>query len=119
MIFQSINPATGEVIARYGAADDREVEATLARAQAAFETWRRSTHAERAGVLQQMADAIEADEKGLSELITLEMGKPIAQALAEVRKCATLCRHYAEHGAAYLAPEEVRHAQGRAIIVPE
>src|SRR5690606_4135938 len=95
MIFQSINPATGEVIARYGAADDREVEATLARAQAAFETWRRSTHAERAGVLQQMADAIEADEKGLSELITLEMGKPIAQALAEVRKCATLCRHYA------------------------
>ena len=98
---------------------DAMIDEALTKAQRAFEDWRHTSMEARAVVLRQIAEAIEADEAGLANLITLEMGKPISQALAEVRKSAALCRHCADYSAAYLSSETIRLSDGEATIVPE
>lgn len=119
MLFRSINPATEDLLADYQPLTDDAVEASLAQADMAFAAWRRTSIERRAAVLTQVADAIGHDEKALAELITLEMGKPITQALAEVRKSRHLCLHYADRAAAYLATETIPLPDGTALVVPE
>jgi succinate-semialdehyde dehydrogenase/glutarate-semialdehyde dehydrogenase len=62
------------------------------------------------------ADRLEERTDAYAERITREMGKPIREARAEVKKCAWVCHHYAEHTAAYLAPEEVESDAGRSYV---
>src|SRR6185436_13686089 len=53
-------------------------------------------------------EILDSRAQELARTITLEMGKPIAAAVAEVQKCALVCRHYAEHAERYLADEQVK-----------
>ena len=119
MSFKSINPATGETVAQYAVMTDAEVETAISKAQKAFLSWRITSFEERAKVLRQMADAIDAAEQELAGLITREMGKPISQSIAEIRKSSSLCRHYAEHSASYLSPQMIDLPDGQAMVVPE
>jgi acyl-CoA reductase-like NAD-dependent aldehyde dehydrogenase len=105
---QSINPATGELIAEYAEHTDAEVEAVLSRAARAFTGWRRSPVAERAQGLSRVAALLRRDRDAAAGLMTAEMGKPISQARAEVDKCAWVCDYYAEHAEAMLAPAPSR-----------
>jgi succinate-semialdehyde dehydrogenase/glutarate-semialdehyde dehydrogenase len=107
MSIESRNPATGELIASFDALDDRGVEDRLGRAAAAFASWKRTSFAERARLLNSLADALEADSARLARLMTLEMGKLVRDGLAEVAKSARGCRFYAQHGEAFLTQEEV------------
>lgn len=99
----SINPATGETLTTYPLHDTGEVDRRLAAAATAWRRWRTSPAGERSDVLRALAGALRGRKRGLAELITREMGK----ALGEVDKCAWVCDHYAEHGAAYVRPEPV------------
>jgi succinate-semialdehyde dehydrogenase/glutarate-semialdehyde dehydrogenase len=105
MTIASVNPATGETLATFPAASAAEVEAALARAAAAFHSWRDVTFAERARLLSAAAAVLEADRERFARLMSLEMGKPIGAGVAEAEKCAWVCRFYAEHAEAFLAPE--------------
>jgi len=96
MLYRSLNPATEEVVAKFPTATDREVDAALDRADAAFRLWRRSPFAERCAVNERLADLLEAQADELAALMALEMGKPLAQGVAEAQKCAWVARHYAE-----------------------
>lgn len=107
MSFASIDPGTGELVARFAAHDDAEVERRLAAAAAAASSWGRRPVAERARRLAAAAERLEAGKGELAAIMTGEMGKLLRAAVAEVEKCAWVCRYYAEHAERFLAPEAV------------
>lgn len=113
MSIASVNPATGEEIRTFEALTGEQVEERLQRAAAAFESYRHTTFAERAGWLRRAADVLDARADELARHATLEMGKTLASAKAEVGKCAKGCRYYAEHAQAQLAdvPREIEGAR--------
>jgi succinate-semialdehyde dehydrogenase/glutarate-semialdehyde dehydrogenase len=113
---QSINPATGEVIDSFTPLTHTAIETALENASERFRTWRNVSLDERAELLNRAADVLETKAAEYARDITLEMGKPLSQAEAEVKKCATACRHYAEHGATYLQ-DETFHTEARRAFV--
>lgn len=98
----SINPANGEVIARYPFDDNAALERALDTAQAGFRAWSATPVAERLAAFTRIAQILRRDIQELGEMAAREMGKPITQAKAEVEKCAVLCDWYAAHGAPIL-----------------
>jgi succinate-semialdehyde dehydrogenase / glutarate-semialdehyde dehydrogenase len=107
MAIASINPATGETIATFEPLSSVDLEQKLQRAVDAFSINRKRTFGERAALMRAVADLLDTRAAELAHTITLEMGKPIKAAVAEVQKCAMVCRHYAEHAASYLAEEHI------------
>jgi len=112
----SVNPASGETLRTFEPLTDSDIETRLARAERAWQSYRRSATGERAGRLAAAAEILEAERDRLGRIMTLEMGKPIAAARAEAAKCATACRYYAEHGERLLADEPVEAGAGRSFI---
>src|SRR6267378_4164564 len=103
MNIQSVNPATGEALETYEETAPREVEQILARAQAVFLEWRTVPFADRALRMRKAAELLRLRQTQHARTMTLEMGKPIMQAEAEVEKCASVCDYYAEHAESFLA----------------
>ncbi|GIV78408.1 MAG: aldehyde dehydrogenase [Litorilinea sp.] len=107
MALESINPATGEVVARYEEMKPQQVEEILQQAHQAFQSWRRTPFARRADLLREAARVLRGRAQEYARLMALEMGKPVRDGRAEVEKCAWACEYYAEKGEAFLAPELV------------
>lgn len=105
MAIATVNPATGETLETFQPHDSAEVERRIAQAAQAAVTLRGTTFAQRAEWMIAAADILEADVEAAARMITLEMGKPIAQSRAEVLKCARNMRFYAEHAESFLAEE--------------
>ncbi|MER5950143.1 NADP-dependent succinic semialdehyde dehydrogenase [Streptomyces sp. NPDC001904] len=105
MPIATVNPATGETLRTYDALSDEAVEEKLALASRTFDTYRTSTFFERARLLQQAADLLEADAPDIARVMTTEMGKPVAAARAEATKCAKTMRWYAQNAQGLLADE--------------
>ena len=99
---QSIDPATGEVVEEFEVMGDSQVDEIVGQADAAFRGWRGRSFEERATLLKRAATLLRDDHDRLATVITAEMGKTIAEARAEVDKCAFACDWYAEHGAELL-----------------
>jgi succinate-semialdehyde dehydrogenase / glutarate-semialdehyde dehydrogenase len=107
-VIETVNPATGEPIARYDQHDGAALEHKLARAWTQWQDdWQHRQLDQRLEVLDNTAKILDERRDELARLITTEVGKPITAARAEVSKCAWLCRHYVEHAAAYLEPEVI------------
>jgi succinate-semialdehyde dehydrogenase/glutarate-semialdehyde dehydrogenase len=103
----TINPANGETVKTFEAHGDAEIEERLALADRTFRTWRSTSFKERADLLNSLADVLEADADDLARTVTIEMGKPVGQARAEVMKCVGGFRYYAEHAEGMLQDEDV------------
>jgi acyl-CoA reductase-like NAD-dependent aldehyde dehydrogenase len=103
-VFQSHNPATGALIESATGHGSAEIEARVAQSHATWKTWSRTPMAERSALLHRLGDLLEQRAESYGRLITTEMGKPIGEAIAEVKKAAMGARHFAEQGPAYLAP---------------
>jgi len=103
----SINPATGQVLNSYDELSALELSARLARAAAAFKIHKRSSFSEREGSVRRLAQLLETSRDVHARRMTEEMGKTLASALAEVDKCVTTCRHYADHARVYLVDESI------------
>jgi succinate-semialdehyde dehydrogenase/glutarate-semialdehyde dehydrogenase len=116
MPIQTINPATGETLRTFDALTDAEVDARLERAEAVFQRYRHTSFAERSRWMTRAAEILEEDKDALGRLMTTEMGKPLAAAVAEVEKCAWACRFYAENAERLLADEEVPTDARRSFI---
>jgi succinate-semialdehyde dehydrogenase / glutarate-semialdehyde dehydrogenase len=97
------NPATGETIASYQPHDPRAVAERLDAAVAAQRRWRTTTFAERGEKLRAAVRYLREHKAELGALATREMGKPIAEAEAEVEKCAVSCGWFAENAERLLA----------------
>ena len=107
LMLQSINPVSNEPFAEYREASPTEIDHTLGATERAAGAWRGSSFATRASNMVAAAQVLRDRVDLLSELMVREMGKPIAQARAEVEKCAWVCDYYAEHAERFLASEEV------------
>jgi succinate-semialdehyde dehydrogenase/glutarate-semialdehyde dehydrogenase len=110
MSIATVNPATGETLRTYEAMDEEEIERRLQLAEATFRTYRTTSFAERARLMNRAADLLDEDQQEIARVLTTEMGKPITQARAEAAKCAKAMRWYAEHAEELLADEEPAEA---------
>jgi len=104
-MFESINPATGQVIARTPAMSADVLTAALEEAGTTAMAWARVDVSLRASMLEDVAALLEAKREEFARLITQEVGKPLVEARAELDKCALLCRYYADHAVAFLEGE--------------
>ncbi|MCG8907695.1 NAD-dependent succinate-semialdehyde dehydrogenase [Pseudomonas sp. DP-17] len=102
----SRSPATGQELARYTFEDAAQLEASLARTDAAFRQWRDTPIAERVAVLRKMAEVLRANVEPMARMEAQEMGMPVTQARGEINKCANLCEWYADNGPAMLEDEK-------------
>ncbi len=107
MPIASVNPATGETFARFEPLTRADLEQKLQRAVEAFAVNRARSFDERAARMRRAAELLDERAEKYARTITMEMGKPFTAAVAEVKKCATVCRHYAEEAERYLAPEHI------------
>ena len=107
MSIQTLNPATEEVIETFQAFSAAQLNEALEQAHHTSKSWRTTTFAERATHLHRLAAHLRERKEKLAHLATLEMGKPITEAEAEVEKCAWNCDFYADNAAKFLADEPV------------
>ena len=105
MEFKSINPFNGEEIGTYKEHTQEELLQKIDNAQTAFLSWRKVSVKERAQLMANAGKVLRENKAEYSRMMTLEMGKPFAESLAEIEKCAWVCDYYAEHAAAFLADE--------------
>ncbi len=108
MAIESVNPATGETMRVFEPLSRNQIGHCLARAVDAFTINRRRSFADRGQRMKRAAELLEERKSDYGRTMTLEMGKPIKAAIAEVEKCARVCRYYAENAAAFLADERVK-----------
>jgi succinate-semialdehyde dehydrogenase/glutarate-semialdehyde dehydrogenase len=119
MAYQTINPATGEKVAEFTAHDDVEVETSLALAHEAYQAWRWKKVADRAKVVAAAAELMRQRSEPLSRLVTLEMGKLIAEARGETQLAAAILDYYAENAARLLAPTKIAQKSGSAVVISQ
>jgi len=105
MEFKSINPYNNEEIASYTEHTENEINNILKKSRHEFESWREVPIRERCNFLINTAGLLRKNVDKYAETITLEMGKPISEARAEVKKCAWVCEYYAENAERHLADE--------------
>ena len=118
-ILRSVDPATGDEVARYPTFTATEVDAALAAAHAAQQVWQGTSLDERARLLAEAARLLRERQARYATLITREMGKPIAEARAEIDKCAWTCEFYAQQAAVFLASESVETAADDSFITSD
>ncbi len=107
MALISTNPATGEEVERFEEMTSEEVQSIIERAHETHLAWREVGFEERAECLSSAAKILRDEHETLAKIITEEMGKPVSQARAEVKKCAGAFDYYAANGAAHLASETI------------
>src|SRR5262245_20712372 len=105
MSIATTNPATGAVVKRFDPAPEPEIDRRIGLAARDFEVLRRAGFDQRASWMDAAADLLDAERDQVAAMMTLEMGKTLASAKAEVAKCANACRHYAKHAQRYLADD--------------
>jgi succinate-semialdehyde dehydrogenase / glutarate-semialdehyde dehydrogenase len=107
MAIASTNPTTGETLKEFSAIDGRQVEEKLAKADSAFHSYRKTSFGQRAAWLTAAADLLENDQARLARIMTLEMGKLLSAAEAEIAKCAGGCRFYADNAERFLVEQKI------------
>ncbi|MFF6656536.1 aldehyde dehydrogenase family protein [Pseudomonas aeruginosa] len=105
--YRTLNPATGELVREFANATDGEAEALLARAYEAQLTWRAVPLPSRITLVRKLADLMDANSDRLAHQVTLEMGKPLAQAKWEILLPTAILRYYADHAEELLAETTV------------
>ena len=107
MPVESINPVTGQVVATLEAHSDEEVEMKLDAAQRAYMDWRRSTFSRRSELMAELSAHLRRHRDRYASMATMEMGKPIVEAEAEIDKCAWAAEFFAGNAEAMLAPRSM------------
>ena len=103
MTLESVNPASGEIIATYTEMTAIEVNEIIGACHETHLDWRETSFQTRAAHLKSAVALLRERGESLAELMTREMGKPIVQSRAEVEKCAWVCEYYADHAESFLA----------------
>jgi len=114
MTYQSLSPFDGKLIKGFDDIDATEYEARLAAAQTCFESWRHTTYVHRAGIIAKAAKLLHEQADAFARIMTLEMGKRIGEARAEVEFSARILAYYAKNAERFLAPVKLHPTVGEA-----
>lgn len=101
------NPTTGEVAETFDFASDADIKVAAETADKAFTTWRDTPIEDRAKIVTRVAELFEERKDRLAKIISLEMGKPLAEGVEEAEFCAAIFNYYADHGPKFAADEEI------------
>jgi succinate-semialdehyde dehydrogenase / glutarate-semialdehyde dehydrogenase len=116
MAIATINPATGEVVKTFTALTDAQVDEKIAKAAKTFQAFRKTSFADRTRWMNKAADILDSEKEALGRLMTLEMGKTLASAIAEAEKCAVGCRYYAQNAEKLLTDEVIATTASKSYI---
>jgi succinate-semialdehyde dehydrogenase/glutarate-semialdehyde dehydrogenase len=108
MVIETINPATEELVKRYEPFSDDEVTKIISGVNDEFHNWKNISFGNRKALLGNAANILREEKQKYAEILTLEMGKPITEAIAEVEKCAWVCEYYAENTEVILKNEIIK-----------
>jgi succinate-semialdehyde dehydrogenase/glutarate-semialdehyde dehydrogenase len=104
---KSVNPFNLEVLEEFKETTADELEKTLANADKAFQTWKRTSYKDRGALFQKLSTVIKTKSDYLAKMVTLEMGKRFSESKAEILKCAEACDFYAKHAEEFLKDQPV------------
>ncbi len=104
----SKNPYTGEELSKIKEFTKNDIEIALANAEKRFQSWKTTSFSERSKLLQNLAKELKKNSREYATDISLEMGKPISQSIAEIEKCAWVCEYYAENAEKQLSNEIIK-----------
>lgn len=106
MLYQTDNPATGEVVQSFSSISDTELEAAVRKADACYrDDWRHRSIADRAQVVSAAAAILRQKANECARYVTLEMGELLSGAVAEVRLSADILDYYAKNAHAFMEPK--------------
>jgi len=116
MSFSVINPATGETLKAFPAWSNAQIESALALTAEVTPAWAVTPLEDRVALMSKAAEVLRNDRDHYATIITREMGKLIADARAEVEKCATVCEYYAKNGPLFLQDEVIASDAGKSYV---
>ena len=108
MPIQTINPANGKIIKSYDEMPLSSAQEIIIQCHEDYLKWQQIDMDERSKKMRDVASILEKKKQEFAEIITIEMGKPITQALHEIEKCALVCNHYATHAKDYLTGRSIQ-----------
>jgi acyl-CoA reductase-like NAD-dependent aldehyde dehydrogenase len=118
MTIKTINPSTEEVIQEYDNITKDEIINKTKKAKEAFYEWKKD-HNKRVGFLYAFADEFRKDKENLARTATIEMGKAIKEARAEVEKCALAMEYFADNGKIFLTDELINTEARKSFVAFE
>jgi succinate-semialdehyde dehydrogenase/glutarate-semialdehyde dehydrogenase len=116
MAIQSTNPATNEVVKTFEEMSETAIEQSIAKSEETFATWKKTPFSKRAEILHNVAGLLRKKKKELAQMITLEMGKLVAEAEGEIKLSAEIFDYYANNAEAFLADKILKPVHGQALI---
>jgi succinate-semialdehyde dehydrogenase/glutarate-semialdehyde dehydrogenase len=115
-MLKSINPFTEELIKEYEEMSATEIDEIIQSSDKAFYDWKETDFIHRANLMKNTARVLQDRKDDLAKLMTLEMGKPILQSVAEVEKCAWVCEYYSDNAEKFLADEIIKTDASKSFV---
>jgi succinate-semialdehyde dehydrogenase/glutarate-semialdehyde dehydrogenase len=116
MAITSTNPATGEEVKTFEPLTEEQIDEKLELAARAFRHYGKTSFSDRAKKMVRLAEILEEEKEEYARLMTTEMGKTLAAAVAEAEKCAWVCRYYAENAEQLISDEVVETGAARSFV---
>lgn len=114
MTYQSLSPFDGKLIKGFTDITEGEYESKVAKAQACYESWRKTSYAQRAKIIAKAAELLHQQADAFAHTMTLEMGKRISEARVEVEFSSRILAYYAKNAERFLAPVKLDPVNGKA-----
>lgn len=115
-MIKSVNPANLSQLQNYKVMQPAEVNKIIDLTNNAFEEWKKTSFSQRSKLMMNAAEVLRKKSEEYSKLMTLEMGKPIAQSRAEIEKCAWVCEYYAENAEKFLSDEMIETDASKSFV---
>ena len=115
MEFETINPATEQVINQYQNMTKDQINDKVKKSKIAFQEWKKDAN-KRIDFLHAFANELRKDKENLARTATNEMGKAIKEARSEVEKCAWVMEYYADNGQ-ILSTDEIINTDARKTVI--
>ncbi|MFZ2864890.1 MAG: NAD-dependent succinate-semialdehyde dehydrogenase [Ignavibacteriaceae bacterium] len=112
----SINPSNNKVLKQYDEMTTEQSSKIISLAHQTFLKWKETSFTHRAGLMKKAAEILRQNSEEYSVLMTMEMGKPLAQSRAEVEKCAWVCDYYSENAEKFLADEIIKTEASKSFV---
>jgi succinate-semialdehyde dehydrogenase/glutarate-semialdehyde dehydrogenase len=111
-----VNPTNLQILKSYRPLEPSQIIEIIELTNNAFERWKATSFSHRSSLMMNAANVLRKNKEEYSNLMTLEMGKPIAQSRAEVDKCAWVCEYYAENAEKFLSDEVIETDASKSFV---
>lgn len=115
-MLNSINPSNNSLLKQYTEMTAEESSEIISQVHRTFQEWKETSFVQRKELMKNAADVLRKNSEEYSVMMTMEMGKPIVQARAEVEKCAWVCEYYADNAENFLADEIIKTEAAKSFV---